>query len=84
MKYANQEQNITNYENFIAFCPDCNNKNIYNRVTDLKTLEPIAFKEVTCFKCGISYGINCDRVSKKYMHLYLDYFELKKEKKLNS
>ncbi len=36
------------YENFVARCPysECNQENIFNRISDLKTTRPYMSKEV--------------------------------------
>lgn len=76
---------ITNptYENFIAICPYCDFKNIFNRVTDLKDTDPIGFKTVKCLseKCEKSFNINGDLVSPAYQMLIFDCYDLLKEKK---
>lgn len=76
---------ITNptYENFIAICPYCNFKNIFNRVTDLKDTNPIDFRTVKCLseKCEKSFNINGDLVSPAHQMLIFDCYDLLKEKK---
>ncbi len=71
------------YENFIAICPYCDFKNIFNRATDLKDTNPIGFKTVKCLseKCGKSFNINGDLVSPAYQMLIFDCYDLLKEKK---
>jgi hypothetical protein len=81
MIYPYSKKISSNYENFIAVCPICEVENTYNRVTDLKTIEPISFKTVKCFKCNQNFNINCDTVSEAYQYLILDVYELKKQKR---
>src|SRR3989304_5727251 len=71
------------YENFIAICPYCDFKNIFNRATDLKDSNPIGFKTVKCLseKCEKSFNINGDLVSPAYQMLIFDCYDLLKEKK---
>ncbi len=72
-----------NYENFVAWCPYCDFKNIFNRVTDLRTTEPIAFMKVKCLNdsCGKKFNINGDLVSPAFQMLVIDCYDLKKEKR---
>lgn len=76
---------ITNptYENFIAICPYCDFKNIFNRVTDLKDTNPIDFRTVKCLSenCEKSFNINGDLVSPAHQMLIFDCYDLLKEKK---
>jgi hypothetical protein len=69
------------YENFVATCPKCHFENIYNRTTDLKTLEPVSFKKVECFKCHELFIINYDQVSEPYKYLILDTRQLVNQKR---
>jgi hypothetical protein len=81
MIYPYSKKISSNYENFVAVCPICEVENTYNRVTDLKTIEPISFKTVKCFKCNQNFNINCDTVSEAYQYLILDVYELKEQKR---
>jgi len=81
MIYPYSKKISSNYENFIAVCPICEVENTYNRVTDLKTIEPISFKTVKCFKCNQNFNINYDTVSEAYQYLILDVYELKEQKR---
>lgn len=73
----------TNYENFIAVYPECGYKNIFNRISDLKTTQPISFKEVRCFNgsCGKRFGINRDRIRSRYLTFFFDCYPLYEEKR---
>lgn len=84
MLYA--EEIETNYENFIAVCPVCGYKNIFNRVSDLKTTQPISFKKVRCFNesCGKIFGINGDRIQSRYLTLFFDCYPLYHEKRYSN
>src|SRR3989304_2565013 len=64
----------SNYENIIAECPCCKSENIFNRVSDIKTVEPIDFKEVKCFKskCRQKFNINRDLTNERYEYLIFD------------
>ncbi len=73
----------TSYENFIAWCPYCGYKNIYNRITDLKTTEAIGFRRVKCLSndCGKDFNINGDSINPAFQMLVFDSYDLKQEKK---
>ena len=74
------------YENFIARCPLCGFRNIFNRVTDLRDTEPIGFREVVCLndQCKQKFNINGDLVSPAFRMLVFDCYRLKEEKKYSS
>ena len=79
--YATDKE--TNYENFIAICPHCYFKNIFNRITDLRDTNPIAFREVRCLNdsCRKQFNINGDSLNAAYETLIFDVYSLKEEKK---
>lgn len=79
--YAKEKQ--FTYENIIAKCPICGNNNIYNRKTDLKSVEPIALMQVNCFnkKCKSPFYINGDSINSAHEMLIFDCEGFKKEKK---
>ncbi len=81
MNYPYSQKMLPTYENFIAVCPTCNFENTYNRITDLKEIEPISFMTVKCFGCHHLFNINNDTVSEAYQYLILDVYELKKQKR---
>ncbi len=81
LRYASEIE--TTYENFIAICPYCGHKNIFNRVSDLKDTEPIAFTKVNCFKCNKQFAINGDKINPNYQILIFDCYKLKDEKKFS-
>ena len=72
----------TSYENFAAMCPHCELENVFNRVTDLGTTEPIGFRAVTCLdaSCAKPFKINGDTVSDAYEMLLFDCHELLDQK----
>jgi hypothetical protein len=80
MNYSYSQEIKATYENFIAVCPICNHKNIFNRKTDLKTSMPITFKSVECFECKNNFNINGDRISEAHQYLILDVHGLKEQK----
>lgn len=66
------------YENFIAVCPVCGHRNVFNRASDLCTFEPIAFKTVTCQNpsCRDDFNINGDRINPAHQALLFDCHDL--------
>lgn len=53
-----QDIKEANYENVIVDCPKCGFENVYNRVTDLKTIKPIARMDgLCCESCGLVFSI---------------------------
>ena len=69
------------YENIIAVCPHCNQRNIFNRVTDLKTIEIVFEKEVKCLFCNGNFRIGGDVMNPAFELLYYDCYPLKTSKK---
>lgn len=72
----------TSYENFTAWCPLCNFKNIYNRVTDLGDVRPIGHKQVNCLNpdCVQPFNISGDSINPAYQMLIYDCCELRDQK----
>ena len=64
------------YENFEAQCPHCELGNIFNRASDLQTLEPIGFRTVNCHACGHQFNINNDSVNAAHEMLLLACYAL--------
>ncbi len=81
MNYRISPKQSPQYENFIASCPDCDYENVYNRISDLGTLEFIDYKLVNCYHCNELFVINNDTVSEPYQSILLDAYELKKQKR---
>ena len=78
--YANRTE--ATYENFIAFCPVCECRNVYNRASDVGTFEPIAFKTVVCQNpsCAAPFNINDDRINPAHQALLFDCHDLMRAK----
>lgn len=68
------------YENFIADCPSCCTKNIFNRASDLQTFEPIEFRAVTCQVCERPFNINNDAINTAHEMLLFGCFAFIKRK----
>jgi len=68
----------TSYENFAAECPWCGKESIFNRASDLCTLEPIAGRDVSCQSsdCGKPFRIVGDSVNNRHEMLIFDCYEL--------
>jgi hypothetical protein len=68
----------TTYENFIAVCPVCGHRNVFNRASDLCTFEPIAFKTVVCQNtpCRNKFNINGDLINPAHQALLFDCHDL--------
>jgi hypothetical protein len=64
------------YENFIAKCPHCQARNIFNRASDLHTFKPIDFRAVTCQTCGGCFNINSDSINAPHEMLLSDCYSL--------
>jgi hypothetical protein len=64
------------FENFIAACPICGFRNIFNRASDFRTFEPMDFREVTCQECSRPFNINGDAINAAYEMLLFDCREL--------
>jgi hypothetical protein len=81
---ANLYSDDTNpsYENFVAICPHCGESCIFNRVSDLHTIEPIESLEVKCLNrsCGSPFNIKNDRINPAYQMLLSDCFALLERK----
>jgi hypothetical protein len=62
------------YENVEANCPMCSHHNIFNRVSDLRNLDPICNATVVCQKssCGSSFQIYGDHVNSGYESLLIE------------
>jgi hypothetical protein len=51
------------YENIFVDCPYCRRECIFNRISDLKTVMPIAGQDLKCEYCGRIFWASCDRVT---------------------
>lgn len=83
IKTADFRKNIPGYENFICYCPECDEKNIFNRISDLRDPYFIDSKLVVCQNqnCRKSFYINSDIVSIPFESLIRDSYELIEEKR---
>ena len=81
-EYPYASQTEATYENFIAVCPVCEHRNVYNRASDLQTFEPIACKTVVCQRasCAASFNINSDRINPAHQALLFDCHDLLRAK----
>ncbi|WP_103667740.1 hypothetical protein [Pseudanabaena sp. BC1403] len=79
-RYLYAAERKCDYENFAAVCPTCKQWNIYNRITDLKTIDPICFKTVQCIYCEQLFNINYDQIGEPYEYLILGIRQLLKQK----
>ena len=72
-----------NYENFIAYCPYCDYRNIFNRREDLSDCNPVASQEVSCFnqECQRIFLIGGDLGDSAYGYLLYDCHGLLQEKR---
>jgi hypothetical protein len=64
----------SDYENVEVVCPHCDKENIFNRITDLKTTEPIAGSDLSCLMpdCGRSFRLVSDSVNDPYEMMLFD------------
>lgn len=72
------ENKRTSYENFIAECPSCHKESIFNRASDLHTLEPIAGCDVSCLSsdCQKPFRIVGDKVNSAHEMLIFDCYDI--------
>lgn len=72
-----------NYENFIAECPYCSQRNIFNRRDDLQDFSPITGRLVICLnkECRKKFYIGGDLSQTAYGYLLYDCHELLQEKR---
>ena len=71
----------TGYENIEVDCPLCGQECIFNRASDLCTLEPIAGIDVVCEKCKIGFWLTGDTVNERHEMLIFDCHDLLKRKR---
>lgn len=72
----------TSYENFVAECPWCGRENIFNRASDLHSVDPIAGLDVSCLSadCGKPFRLTGDSVNSPHEMLIFDCYELLERK----
>jgi hypothetical protein len=78
--YAEEEYLDFTYENVSCNCPGCDAKNIYNRVSDLKTIEQLDLITVPCFNCNIEFNIEGDTINDTYELILMEVHEAKNRK----
>ena len=82
MEKLNAEIKDGSYENIIVDCPHCGEELIFNRISDLGTVAPVAGKNLKCENCEKVFWAKGDRVtSAKYRWFLDDLSFLKKNKK---
>ena len=83
MKTLRATEIIFSFETIEALCPHCNNWSIYNRASDLKTLQKISGLDVTCFndQCKKTFRILGDLINPSWQMLIRDCSFLKQRKK---
>lgn len=66
------------YENLSVVCEHCGQTNLFNRATDLPTLEPISGLDVVCMNksCGKTFRIYGDTINPAFEMLVFDCAEL--------
>jgi len=76
------EKRRTSYENFIVECPWCGKECIFNRRSDLGTLEPIGGLNTSCLHepCGKAFRLVGDTVNERHETLIYDCYELMQRK----
>lgn len=71
------------YEVVRAGCPFCGHRNVFSRVSDLRTLQPISYLEVVCQEtnCGRVFCINSDDIGPAYRLFFYESYEFIKSKR---
>ncbi len=71
------------YENFVAECPHCQEACTFNRMSDLKTCEPISGMDVSCFNpaCAKPFRILNDLINPRHQMLLFDSQDFLKQKR---
>ena len=82
-KILSASEKEINYENFIARCPYCSFENVFNRITDFKSVQHIDSKEVQCFNksCLKLFNINGDLINPAFEMFLDDCLKLIEEKR---
>lgn len=77
---------VASYENASATCPHCGHYNTFNRVSDLKRLDPICNATVRCESdtCGEPFDIGGDLINTGHEMLLIESQELLRAKKFMS
>jgi len=69
------------YENYEVACPICGERNVLNRITDIKSIGAACGKPVQCLHCGGDFLIIGDNVDEIYEYLLNDCKDLIKQKR---
>jgi hypothetical protein len=69
------------YENYEVACPICKKWNVFNRITDIKSIGAACGKQVQCQYCKRDFIINADELEEQYEYFLNDCDVLMKEKK---
>ena len=69
------------YENYEVACPICGERNVLNRITDIKSIGAASGKPVKCLHCKRDFLIIGDNVDEKYEYFLSDSEDLIKQKK---
>lgn len=69
------------YENYEVACQICKKWNVFNRITDIKSIGAACGKEVQCFHCHKSFVISTDNVEEQYQYFLNDCEVLIQQKK---
>ena len=69
------------YENYGIECSICKKWNVFNRITDIKSIGAACGKEVQCFHCHKSFVISTDNVEEQYQYFLNDCEVLIQQKK---
>src|SRR5665648_82361 len=60
------------YENIFVDCPHCHKECVFNRNSDLKTMEPISGQEFTCDNCKKVFWASSDRAAPAKYRWFLE------------
>ncbi len=69
------------YENYEVACPICKKWNVFNRITDIKSIGVACGKKIQCLNCKGLFIISTDDVDEQYEYFLNDCEELLKQKK---
>lgn len=73
---------LASYENVDAACPRCGVTSRFNRITDFRSTEPVAWLDVACLEsaCGAPFRIVGDSVNARFEMLVFDCYPLLDQK----
>lgn len=67
---------LSGYENVVVGCSLCKRELVFNRASDLNTVEPIGGARVSCFECEGEFWINGDTVNERHETIIFDCHDL--------